>query len=657
MASDFVYSISDNVIIQCNGTSGTPKNFGDMHDADMAGTVELLAAVAGVDDMTLDYQVQPAESKGLLIDFVVAAKTAEADYIYLTGTDIDGNAQNESIDVTAGNDTYTTTLWWATITKIECTDDAVGTGVAWADGTIQAIQNRWGVVHEIVVDAVYKIDCDVQFGDDSTSSYFESLNEQVYFADDVAFQVRDSANLQLGEKQGDYGINGSMWSVGDNAACYFINTTDTTAVFNMYASLLRLRTDQIYYWGNGNYEIIDSIISGTFTGCSIQFRAGTGILTNLKINSIERAYFYTDTTLTVTGFHIHYCVYGIVCSAEYEVTGFLVTEKIGNYEVKEDTGETIYIINPLAHLTSVMCGHADSVILEQYSCDILATDEDGTALGGVTIACVRHPLVEGGDGKVYVAIQDSTAKTPDGGGEPTYWEDVDDYYDAADIPAWSPTITYDYNEAVFSELQTGRISVDLAPRNGTYVEDGTYGGYPSYAIGANFYIWSDGTNWQLSAAKGTPSWEGPLLAAGPYGAYDSGAGPATASWLAPVQIDTQYLDYAKWTTTDEIEQRWEYVFTFSIIHPAYPTLTINREIASKIIDWTIGMPVSSASIDTALQAVIESHHLDHVAAAGTGLVQLQADQEVNATKIGGEAVSGLEAINTVKSLPQGPATS
>jgi hypothetical protein len=98
MADDFTYSVSDNRIVQVNGTSGSPKTFADMHDADMAGSVELLAAWSP-DSHTkaLTYQVQSADSKALLIDFVVASKTNEPDYIYITGTDAWGNAQSEAI--------------------------------------------------------------------------------------------------------------------------------------------------------------------------------------------------------------------------------------------------------------------------------------------------------------------------------------------------------------------------------------------------------------------------------------------------------------------------------------------------------------------------------------------------------------------------------
>ena len=51
----------------------------------------------------LTYQVRPVELLALLISFVVAGKTAETDYIFITGTDAWGAAQTEAINVSAGN--------------------------------------------------------------------------------------------------------------------------------------------------------------------------------------------------------------------------------------------------------------------------------------------------------------------------------------------------------------------------------------------------------------------------------------------------------------------------------------------------------------------------------------------------------------------------
>jgi len=164
MPGSFAYTKSTNTIVVTNGTEGAPATFNDMYIADQAGTVELLAAWSPDNNTkALTYQLTPADKKGLKIDFVIESKTAEADYIFITGTDIDGNAQTESIDVTSlesgGGGTFTTTKWFATITNIDCSDNSAGGGTVWADGTIQITQPRWGVVHEIVEDGSYKIDC------------------------------------------------------------------------------------------------------------------------------------------------------------------------------------------------------------------------------------------------------------------------------------------------------------------------------------------------------------------------------------------------------------------------------------------------------------------------------------------------------------------
>ena len=79
---------------------------------------------------------------------------------------------------------------------------------------------------EIVANAVYQILKDIQFGVFGDSSYFQSKNEMVYFADDKDFTAASAATLKLGELVGDWGIDGSFWSVGPNATMNIIPNTE-----------------------------------------------------------------------------------------------------------------------------------------------------------------------------------------------------------------------------------------------------------------------------------------------------------------------------------------------------------------------------------------------------------------------------------------------
>lgn len=126
--------------IQVAGYSlGTPCTFNDIHTADLAGTLQLLAPTATALGLTLTYQVQPAEERALKIDFVLAGTNAGAgDTVDITGTGCDAAAQTESIDVSGGDGTYTSTKFFRTITNVDCT------GFSDAVGTVEIIQNRWG---------------------------------------------------------------------------------------------------------------------------------------------------------------------------------------------------------------------------------------------------------------------------------------------------------------------------------------------------------------------------------------------------------------------------------------------------------------------------------------------------------------------------------
>ena len=106
-------SLGDNKVIVTGGTSGTPADFAAFVTADRAGTnINLLTATAGLSPtLALNRAVRPVDLKAIILKFVVASKTTQTDWIYTTGTDLAGNTINESIDVSAGNGTYTGLLY------------------------------------------------------------------------------------------------------------------------------------------------------------------------------------------------------------------------------------------------------------------------------------------------------------------------------------------------------------------------------------------------------------------------------------------------------------------------------------------------------------------------------------------------------------------
>lgn len=396
MPADFIYDGSK--IVTANGTSGTPKTFANMHDADMAGTLELLAAWnPNNNTKVLGTQVQPAESKGLLVDFVVANKTADADFIFITGTNIDGGAQTESLDVTAGNGTYTTTKWFATITNTDCSDNAAGSGAVWADGDVTVNQNRWGVVWEIAENGQYKIDCDIDFGDGATSTYFQSIYELVYFADGKVPVIKDYATLEIGDASGDWSWKGSCWSMSLEANYFMIENESTNAVFKTYGSMI-IRRD-------AGDRYIQSFRSGTwiarnliYSGVGLEWNIGSKLRIfspfTLDWKNVRLLYLISFTCYVspenFEDVHIHDTLYGL----EFYVTGTIpklnVTDA-GYFQVLQSasSAQTLTLKDPLFHpITSkVNIIYTDSVVVEQYTCNIHVADKDGNDLAGVTVLC------------------------------------------------------------------------------------------------------------------------------------------------------------------------------------------------------------------------------------------------------------------------------
>ena len=99
---------------------------------------------------------------------------------YATG-DIVGIYQTEQIDSSAAHATYWTTVPYGQIAMLTFTGYA-GTNTGKVDQPI------WGVIWDYG-GGQYSIDANVDFGDADTSSYFESLDEMVYWAEGVQFST------------------------------------------------------------------------------------------------------------------------------------------------------------------------------------------------------------------------------------------------------------------------------------------------------------------------------------------------------------------------------------------------------------------------------------------------------------------------------------
>lgn len=266
-------------------------------------------------------------------------------------------------------------------------------------------------VTEVIEGAIYKILKDVQFGDDSNSLTFKSLNEMVYFVDGKTYTVKSNAILQLGTLYDDWGINGSMWSVGPAASMTLIAAGQITAKFYCYSSKLHLRTGQGVRFADGDIDIRNSILSGIYMVANSYYVFESGI-NDLKLSKVYFVntlgpYIYL-TASTFNDIHSHYSRRGISAYANMMADGFLATSYIQKHAFC-GLSSTMLLKDPKTNIGVVEIFDANSVIKEQYTCNVHVTDKDGADLAGVDIDCEYAHLVEGSDSKTYKCIQDHTA--------------------------------------------------------------------------------------------------------------------------------------------------------------------------------------------------------------------------------------------------------
>lgn len=328
-------------------------------------------------NMTLTYQIRPVEDLALPLKFVLAGTSAGAgDTLDITGTDWRGAAQVESINVAAGNGTYTGTKYWRTITDIDCT--------GWADGTLRVAQSQWGVIWDYG-NGQYRIDCQLNIGDASTSTYFTTVGESSVLPSDT-YAVTANATFTVGEVANGYGgkptylkFQGKDYSPRfcNGGTVNFYNTvldfSGDASLIIVGASTLNIRRLSIYSGGNYFY------VRGTTTFDIEDFYA-------------YDSRFYFRETLTNNGFvRLHAdgdSVGAFACALEvaFDIDQLLITNSISNdFFINANTK----LIDPLFHPTQAKIHIATNGIWirEKYTCNIHIADKDGANLASATVLC------------------------------------------------------------------------------------------------------------------------------------------------------------------------------------------------------------------------------------------------------------------------------
>ena len=385
-------SLGDNKVIVTGGTSGTPADFASFVTADRAGEAVLLAATAGLSPtLALTYALRPVDVIALLISFIVASKTTETDYIFVTGTDWRGAAQTESLDVSAGNGTYVTTKYFATITNIDCSDNSAGGGTQWADGTVRATQPQWGLIWDYG-NSQYRVDSIwIDFGDASTSGYFNSQQEQVVFS---AGQFLATANntVKIGDVHDVYGINGSMWTITPSADNVTILTGNAPML--VYASILynastnkRLQVGGTITAKNSIFQAKRYDAGGTWQS-RFQFTSSSTVnFESVYFNNVEGLILQSGPTLEDVWIErSQEAVQSFAASfsaANIKITNFVQSDILQAF----GTPHAVTLIDLKQSLTTPRITSAGGIINEEYTCNIHVTDRDGNALQSVVVDC------------------------------------------------------------------------------------------------------------------------------------------------------------------------------------------------------------------------------------------------------------------------------
>jgi hypothetical protein len=425
MPGTFAYATATNIVTVTGGASGSPADFASFVAADRAGAgTSLLAAwTPNSNTKTLTHQVRPVELLALLVTFEVAGKTAEPDYLFITGTDAWGAAQTEAIDVSGGNGTYTTTKRFRTITNIDCSDNAAGGGTVWANGTVAVTQPIWGVIWDRG-NSQYLVYSRLVVGDGSTSTYFKTSNEQIFFPgaylsgnSQSIIEVKSAATFQAGNliNAGAYSTSYGSCIRTDGSAytsIKLITANGSTAIVNIYSSLLigpYSGGDQIYETA-GTLNVWNTIINGGLILYGIVNGSIYNVFCSTNFSTIQACTCSMDkaTSLDAT--------YGVYLAGAQSVTARNLVIKrsgTGNWRFSGITVDS-YAVDCECDAWSILWSASTGSLYRQHTFNLHVADISGNNISGATVtlkdavATIVFSVNTGADGKISFTGQDSS---------------------------------------------------------------------------------------------------------------------------------------------------------------------------------------------------------------------------------------------------------
>jgi len=259
-----------------------------------------------------------------------------------------------------------------------------GDGDVPKDGGGTAKVNTFMTEH--VADGMYQILKNVDFGDTSTATYFQSKNEMVYFEDAKVFNITNSAVLEIGDLTGDWGVSASMWRLKPTALWSIAASNQTGAILRTYNSILRLRSDitiDIYLiWTARNFTLNPE---GGNQDKMFFHPTATISWKRCFVTDARGLYFYANPS-DWENVHCHSFLAGLYFYESATLVNPYITG-IGSYDILVIGATTGIVKDPLFRISKPYISAAGGILIEQYTCNIHVTDSDGNDLSGVTVLC------------------------------------------------------------------------------------------------------------------------------------------------------------------------------------------------------------------------------------------------------------------------------
>ncbi len=279
------------------------KQTGTASTADNVSTYDLATAYTILSATTPATGIVPIEMSTLYLgiadklNIILANSTTlgAGDTVGLTGTDINGTAQAEVIDVSGGNGTYVSAKTWQNVTQIDCN--------GFTDGTIRVDQQHLRFMlktgSNFVFIAYYRV------GDGATTTVFTTSNEEWYFKQGFFPQVTGSGCTYT---SGSYETSGKI-SAGRYGTCVRmegITNSYFSMIYLFYGSATVTLNGATWIAGGGASDIFLSnnctltIQDCKFVGISLRCVTGSIVIRNLYTDAFDFQR-WSPSSMSVTG--------------------------------------------------------------------------------------------------------------------------------------------------------------------------------------------------------------------------------------------------------------------------------------------------------------------------------------------------------------------